>query len=286
MDNNMDNNISPSPGSPFAMADHEDFDDDLLDSALDGFRGVDGLGVKPSEAASVSQSGPSQSSTVAKPTSGVQGLGTGLPSLASGKKKSSGKGSKDKNVAGKVADTNRGSNSQASLSATLERLAEQTRHTVESIDAPSVGESTADDMESFVKQFEALGGSQDMQGLMDTMMQQLLSKEVLYEPMKEIGERYPEWLESHKSELSSEDTARYTKQYDFIKQLCHAYETTPGDFKKIVDLMQNMQECGQPPPDIVRELAPGLELGEDGLPMLPDITGVDPLGGPGNCSIM
>lgn len=102
---------------------------------------------------------------------------------------------------------------------------------------------------------------------MDTMMQQLLSKEVLYEPMKEIGDRYPEWLESHKSELSSEDTARYTRQYDFIKQLCHAYETTPDDFKKILDLMQNMQECGQPPPDIVRELAPGLDLGGDGLPV-------------------
>ena len=107
---------------------------------------------------------------------------------------------------------------------------------------------------------------QDMQGLMDTMMRQLLSKEVLYEPMKEIGDRYPGWLESHKSELSSEDTARYTRQYDFIKQLCHVYETTPDDFSKVVDLMQNMQDCGQPPPDIVRELAPGLELGEDGLP--------------------
>ena len=88
-------------------------------------------------------------------------MGTSLPSLTSGRQKSSGKGSKDKNVAGKAAHySNRGPNSQASLSATLERLAEQTRYTVESIDALSVGENTANDMESFVKQFEALGGSQ------------------------------------------------------------------------------------------------------------------------------
>lgn len=98
-------------------------------------------------------------------------------------------------------------------------------------------------------------------------MRQLLSKEVLYEPMKEIGERYPEWLESNKSELSKEDLARYTRQHEFIKQLCQVYETTPNDFQRVVDLMQNMQDCGQPPPDIVRELAPGLELGEDGLPV-------------------
>lgn len=220
----------------------------------------------------------SQSSAVTKATLG-QGLGTGLPSLSSGKKKAGGKGSKDKHVSGVSAQ----SKPETTLSATLQKLAEQTRNTVENIDAAP---AEADDMESFVKQFEALGGSQDMQGLMDTMMRQLLSKEVLYEPMKEIGERYPEWLETHKAELSSEDRARYMRQYDFIKQLCHAYETTPDDFQKVVDLMQSMQECGQPPPDIVRELAPGLELGEDGLPVLPDFSGADPLGGPGNCSIM
>jgi peroxin-19 len=97
---------------------------------------------------------------VTKPASGVQGLGTGLPSLTSGKKKSTSKSSKDKHVAGQAAHSGRGLNPEANLSATLERLAEQTRHTVESIDAPSVGDGTAEDMEIFVKQFEALGGSQ------------------------------------------------------------------------------------------------------------------------------
>lgn len=81
-------------------------------------------------------------------------------------------------------------------------------------------------------------------------------------------------------------TAQYTRQYDFIKQLCHAYETTLDDFQKVVGLMQNMQDCGQPPLDIVHELAPGLELREDGLPVFPDFSGADPLGGPGNCSVM
>lgn len=74
--------------------------------------------------------------------------------MASGKKKSSGKGSKDKHVASQAAQSD---TSEANLSTTLQKLAEQTRHTVENIDAPPMG---ADDMESFVKQFEALGGSQ------------------------------------------------------------------------------------------------------------------------------
>lgn len=103
--------------------------------------------------------------------------------------------------------------------------------------------------------------------MMDTMMRQLLSKDVLHEPMKEIGERYPEWLAANKGRLSEEDFGRYAKQHQHIKELCVIYENTPDDFQKIVELMQKMQDCGQPPSDIIRELAPGLELGDDGLPM-------------------
>lgn len=41
-----------------------------------------------------------------------------------------------------------------------------------------------------------------------------------------------------------------------------------------------MQECGNPPDEILQELAPGLELGADGMPKLP--------GGPGGqeCNVM
>ena len=35
--------------------------------------------------------------------------------------------------------------------------------------------------------------------LADTIMQQLLSKDVLYQPMKDIGAKYPGWLATHRS---------------------------------------------------------------------------------------
>ena len=35
--------------------------------------------------------------------------------------------------------------------------------------------------------------------LADTIMQQLLSKDVLYQPMKDIGSKYPTWLATHRS---------------------------------------------------------------------------------------
>ncbi|CAL5421763.1 unnamed protein product [Camellia sinensis] len=100
----------------------------------------------------------------------------------------------------------------------------------------------------------------DMESIVETMMQQLLSKEILHEPMKEIGERYPKWLEEHKSNLGKDDYDRYSHQYKLIKDLLVVYETEPSNFNKIVELMQKMQECGQPPNDIVQELAPDFDL--------------------------
>lgn len=43
------------------------------------------------------------------------------------------------------------------------------------------------------------------------------------------------------------------------------------------------QECGQPPDDIVKELAPGMSFGPDGLPSIPAMPGP---AGDGNCSVM
>ena len=99
-----------------------------------------------------------------------------------------------------------------------------------------------------------------MESLVDTMMQQLLSKEILHEPMKEIAKKYPKWLEDHLNELPLEDYNRYHSQYQFIVNLNEVYENDPENFSKIFDIMQKMQECGQPPNDIVQELAPDLDF--------------------------
>lgn len=42
------------------------------------------------------------------------------------------------------------------------------------------------------------GAGEDMSGLVDGIMHQLLAKDVLYQPIQEIGSRYPQWLEDHR----------------------------------------------------------------------------------------
>lgn len=224
------------------MAEHSDDLDQLLDSALDDFQT---LNLKSAPRSKDSDANEHDSSSTPKE---VQGLGMGLPDLKM-KKKGKEKVSKDSHV-----------------SEALDKLREQTREAVKGLESVTATKAVADDiennamMEDWVKQFEELAGSQDMESMVETMMQQLLSKEVLHEPMKEIGERYPKWLEEHQSTLSKEDFDRFSNQYQLIKDLNKVYETEPNNFTKIIDLMQKMQECGQPPNDIVQELAPDFDL--------------------------
>ncbi|KAK8538148.1 hypothetical protein V6N12_044285 [Hibiscus sabdariffa] len=220
------------------MADHSDDLDQLLDSALDDFQNFN---FTPQH-----RKGEEKKQESGSLPSGVVGLGMGLPDLNSKKK------GKHK--------VPRGSH----VTEALDKLREQTRETVrglESMSKPS-GHGFEEDamMDDLVKQLEELSGSQDMESIVETMMQQLLSKEILHEPMKEIGERYPQWLEEHKTSLSKEDYERYSNQYELIKELNGVYESDPSNFTRIFDLMQNMQECGQPPNDILQQLAPEFDL--------------------------
>ncbi|KAF3958911.1 hypothetical protein ACB098_10G044600 [Castanea mollissima] len=242
------------------MADHSDDLDQLLDSALDDFQN---LNLKPSLQSDKESTETKQEEPPALP-SGVQGLGMGLPDLRS-KKKGKQKVSKESHV-----------------SEALDQLREQTREAVKGLESVPGAKPAGGDpmMEDWVKQFEELAGSQDMESIVETMMQQLLSKEILHDPMKEIGERYPKWLEDHKASLSIEDYNRFFHQYELIKDLNEVYDNDPTNFNKIVELMQKMQECGQPPNDIVQELAPDFDLASLGQ-ISPEMLESQP-----NCSIM
>ncbi|KAE8708311.1 Peroxisome bioproteinsis protein 19-2 [Hibiscus syriacus] len=132
-------------------------------------------------------------------------------------------------------------------------LSEQTRETVRGLE--SMSKPTGHDFA-----VDAMMDDLDMESIVETMMKQLLSKEILREPMKEIGERYPQWLEEHKASLSKEDYERYSNQCELIMELNGVYENDPTNFTRIFDLMQNMQDCGQPPNDILQQLAPDFDL--------------------------
>ncbi len=63
--------------------------------------------------------------------------------------------------------------------------------------------------------------------------------------------------------ISASEHANYSKQYDLMSRICAEFESeTEADseevkgqrFERVIDLMQQMQSCGQPPKDIVGDM--------------------------------
>ena len=154
-----------------------------------------------------------------------------------------------------------------SVASTLKMMSEASSD-MEGMDTGSAEQMGEDIMKKMMGEFEKLGEKQDFQEIIDGMMRQLLSKEVMYEPMKEITKKFPKWLAENEDSLSKEDYERFGKMYQYFQKIVAVYESEPNNYTRLMELMQDMQECGQPPAEIVKELAPGLEFGPNGMPLM------------------
>lgn len=150
--------------------------------------------------------------------------------------------------------------------------------------------------EDLVKALEGLALEEGGEGgddanilpIMQSFMQNLLSKEVLYPSLKEITTKYPEWLEANKPSLSSDDFQRYEQQAKIMGEICELFEKEEAGaaekestFETIMDLMQKLQDLGQPPKELAGDAPPGLNFDMDSL----NLPG-GPAGAPDQCSVM
>lgn len=136
---------------------------------------------------------------------------------------------------------------------------------------------------------EAGGEDGNILPIMQSIMHNLLSKEVLYPSLKEITTKYPEWLEANKSTLSSEEHQRFEQQSKIMGEICRLFEKEEEEasdkestFESIMELMQKLQDLGQPPKELAGDAPPGLNF---------DMESLNLPGGPGanageQCSIM
>lgn len=143
-------------------------------------------------------------------------------------------------------------------------------------------------MREMMRQFESASGGGgggaggeggeggDFSKVLEGMMAQLMSKEILYEPLLELDQKYPVWLREN---AGNKDIAKYTKQAGIVREIVAKFEdegySDDDEIRKaeVMDLMGQMQDLGSPPQEI---------MGED-LGML---DGQMPKLGDGECSVM
>ncbi|KAJ2736078.1 Peroxisome chaperone and import receptor [Coemansia sp. BCRC 34962] len=136
-------------------------------------------------------------------------------------------------------------------------------------------------MDELMRQMDQMGDDSQLDSLVDDVISQLMSKDVLQQPLKELDQEYPKYLEKNKDTLSAEDRERYEKQHSYVKQILTMFAESTDDAAndpRIVELMQKMQDCGQPPNELLKILAPDMELDEKGEVKVPEA--------PPNCTVM
>lgn len=125
-------------------------------------------------------------------------------------------------------------------------------------------------LKEMMKQLGGGGGEgEDFEGILQTMMSQLMSKDILYEPLQDLAKKYPPWLKENREKIETEEYKKYEQQYRYCLEIIRVFDGT-GDALQVTELMQKMQECGAPPAEILEDLAPELQLGSDGIPKMPD----------------
>ncbi|KAI8973111.1 Pex19 protein family-domain-containing protein [Trametes punicea] len=185
----------------------------------------------------------------------------------------SGKGKDAEGASGSGAGLGSTDPFQDSIKKMMEKLKESDRKADE---ATAKGDGLEDIFSRLTGDLESTESEEELKGLLENMMSQLMSKEVLYEPLKELHDKFPSYLEENASKLSEEDKKRYSSQSAVVAQIVATFEDPsytdddPQKGLKIVELMQEMQGYGSPPAEIMGPLPPGFDLGPDGLPSVPD----------------
>lgn len=127
--------------------------------------------------------------------------------------------------------------------------------------AAAAAEGSDDFLAELLKQMQSggldgEGSEEEFSKMLMGMMEQLTHKDILYEPMKELHEKFPGWLEKNRAATSKEDLERYELQQKLVSEIVAKFEepnyadTSKEHHEYIVDRMQKV--CWPSRPRIVR----------------------------------
>jgi peroxin-19 len=152
---------------------------------------------------------------------------------------------------------NDGLGGKASVPTTEEPFQETIRKTMERMQvsgkqatAAAQAEDSDDMLAQMLKEMQSgsLEGAGDDEGfnkMLMGMMEQLTNREILYDPMKELHDKFPEWMSKNKSTTNAEDLKRYEEQQRLVGEIVGRFEMKGYSDDKAEDrefIVERMQQ--------------------------------------------
>lgn len=146
-----------------------------------------------------------------------------------------------------------GAAGEASFQDTIRATMERMQNSGDQATAAATSDSGADDfMSEMLKSlssgdFNPDGSEEDFSKMLMGMMEQLTNKDILYEPMKELHDKFPAWMEKNQASTSVEDMTRYKTQQEVVAEIVAKFEestysdSNTADREYIVDRMQKVR---------------------------------------------
>lgn len=139
----------------------------------------------------------------------------------------------------------------ASFQETIRRTMARMQESGDQATAAATAEGSEDDfiaeMMKAMKDIPSEGGNEeDFSKMLMGMMEQLTHKDILYEPMKELNDKFPGWMEKNKDTIAKDDLKRYLEQQVLVAEMVTKFEETTyadsnvADREYIVDRMQKV----------------------------------------------
>ena len=132
---------------------------------------------------------------------------------------------------------------------TIRRTMERMQNSGEQATAAAASDDTDDIMAQMLKEMQSgdAGGGEDFTKMLLSMMEQLTNKDILYEPMKELHDKFPEWMIRNKDNTKEEDLRRYREQQRVVGEIVEKFEakgysdSKAADREYIVERMQKVR---------------------------------------------
>ena len=148
------------------------------------------------------------------------------------------------------------SKTEKSFQDTIKKTMERMQESGDAASSAATSSANQDDiLAQMLKEMESggfggEGSDEDFSKILMGMMEQLTNKEILYEPMKELDDKFPKWMENNKDKVPKEDLKRYEDQQVLVREITARFERSGYSDENAKDreyIVERMQKVGSQP---------------------------------------